>query len=146
MKFSAESGGITISLTDTSCIDIKIESMDEPSSRTELQGPLSPAVFNILLTLADGELHGYAIMREVEESTGVRMGPGTLYGALKKMLTQGLVVESVERPDPEMDDERRRYYQLSALGVKALNLELNRMRSAIRKAKGKKLVRPQPAT
>ncbi len=81
--------------------------------------PLTPAVFNILLALADGEKHGYAIMIEVEENTQgeVKMGPGTLYGSIKRMLGAGLIEETDERPDPELDDERRRYYRLSGSGA-----------------------------
>jgi DNA-binding PadR family transcriptional regulator len=89
--------------------------------------PLTPAMFNILLALVDGEKHGYAIMLEVEENTqgSVKMGPGTLYGSIKRMLASGLIEESDERPDPAMDDVRRRYYRLSGLGLKTLNLEVN---------------------
>lgn len=93
------------------------------------QLPLTPAVFNILLALADGEKHGYAIMLEVEHNTNgeVNMGPGTLYGSIKRMLAAGLIAESGERPDPHMDDERRRYYRLSAIGQKALKAEAERL-------------------
>jgi DNA-binding PadR family transcriptional regulator len=106
--------------------------------------PLSPSVFHILLALADGEMHGYAIMREVELSTEgkVRMGPGTLYGAVKKLLIDGLI-EEVE-PDSE-GAERRRYYRLSGLGARVLNGELSRLRGILEAAKGKKLVRPSGA-
>ena|SRR5687767_5947306 len=105
--------------------------------------PLSPAVFHILLALADGEMHGYAVMREVERSTSgtVRMGPGTLYGTIKKLLADELVEEAEERPDPEMDDERRRYYKLTGLGARVLNSELSRLRAILRSASGKKFVR-----
>ena len=91
--------------------------------------PLTPAVFNILLALADGEKHGYAIMLEVEQNTDskVKMGPGTLYGSIKRMLAAGLIEESDERPDPELDDERRRYYQLSGLGQRVLTAEAERL-------------------
>ncbi len=91
--------------------------------------PLTPAVFNILLALADGEKHGYAIMLEVEANTGgeVKMGPGTLYGSIKRMLRAGLIEETDERPDPELDDERRRYYRLSGLGQRALHAEAERL-------------------
>jgi DNA-binding PadR family transcriptional regulator len=91
--------------------------------------PLTPAVFNILLALADGEKHGYAIMLEVEQNTDgeVKMGPGTLYGSIKRMLAAGLIEESDERPDPELDDERRRYYQMSGLGQKVLHAEAERL-------------------
>ena len=88
--------------------------------------PLTPAVFNILLALADGEKHGYAIMLEVEENTqgSVKMGPGTLYGSIKRMLASGLIEKCDERPDPTLDDERRRYYRLSGLGRETLRLEI----------------------
>jgi DNA-binding PadR family transcriptional regulator len=91
--------------------------------------PLTPAVFNILLALADGEKHGYAIMLEVEQNTQgeVKMGPGTLYGSIKRMLAAGLIEETDERPDPELDDERRRYYRLSGLGQRVLAAEAERL-------------------
>ena len=77
--------------------------------------PLTPAVFHVLLALADGERHGYAIMQEVAENTGgqIKMGPGTLYGTIKRLLAARMIEESDERPDPELDDERRRYYRLT---------------------------------
>lgn len=91
--------------------------------------PLTPAVFNILLALTDGEKHGYAIMSEVEANTGgeVKMGPGTLYGSIKRMIAAGLIEETEERPDPTMDDQRRRYYRLSGLGRRVLHAEAERM-------------------
>jgi len=91
--------------------------------------PLTPAVFHILLALADGEKHGYAIMKDVETQTGgqIKMGPGTLYGSIKRMLAAGLIEESGQRPDPAMDDERRRYYRLTGLGQKVVNAESQRM-------------------
>ncbi|MDX1436423.1 MAG: PadR family transcriptional regulator [Anaerolineales bacterium] len=91
--------------------------------------PLTPAVVNILLALADGEKHGYAIMQEVETITDgqMTMGPGTLYGALKRLLEMGLVAESDERPDPALDDERRRYYRLTPLGQQVLAAEVKRL-------------------
>ena len=95
--------------------------------------PLSPAVFNILLALADGEKHGYAIMLEVEGNTEgqVKMGPGTLYGSIKRMLSSGLIQESDERPDPEIDDQRRRYYGLTGLGFRVLRAESQRLVSQV---------------
>jgi DNA-binding PadR family transcriptional regulator len=91
--------------------------------------PLSPAVFNILLALADGDKHGYGIMLEVEANTDgqVNMGPGTLYGSIKRMLKAGFIHESDERPDPELDDQRRRYYGLTDLGRKVLKAESQRL-------------------
>ncbi len=93
-----------------------------PSDPTE-QGflPLPVSVLHILLALRDEELHGYAIMQRVEELTdgAVTMGPGTLYGAVKRMLADGFIEEAAERPDPELDDQRRRYYRVTALGARA---------------------------
>src|SRR2546427_4406755 len=86
--------------------------------------PLTPAVFHILVTLADGEAHGYAVMQEVTRRSGgvVRLGPGTLYGAISRLLEDGIIEESEHRPDPEMDDTRRRYYRLTNFGGRALGV------------------------
>lgn len=102
-------------------------------------GPLSPAVFHILLALSDGEKHGYAIMREVESLSGgaVTMGPGTLYGSIKRMLAAGLIRESDFRPDPELDDERRRYYELTPDGLAALSEETERLAALARVARAR---------
>src|SRR3972149_4257490 len=80
--------------------------------------PLTPAAFHILLALADSERHGYGIMQEVAAISGgqIKLGPGTLYGTIKRMLADGWIEESDERPDPELDDERRRYYRLTDFG------------------------------
>lgn len=95
--------------------------------------PLTPAVLHILLALADGERHGYAIMQEVDAQTSgnVKMGPGTLYGSLRRMTESGLVAESEERPDPDRADVRRRYYRLTELGEKTLADEVRRLRSVV---------------
>ena len=116
--------------------------MPASTSNETSSNPPSPAVFHILLALADGELHGYAIMQEVERSTdgAVRMGPGTLYGALKKLLRDGWIEETAERPDPNLDDKRRRYYSLTAMGARILNSELDRFRTLLRTARGRKWV------
>lgn len=101
--------------------------------------PLTPAVFNILLALAEGEKHGYAIMLDVEVNTDgqVSMGPGTLYGSLKRMLKAGLVAETDERPDPNLDDQRRRYYTLTGLGDRVLRLEAERLASQVNAARAR---------
>jgi DNA-binding PadR family transcriptional regulator len=95
--------------------------------------PLTPAVFHILLALSSGERHGYGIKKQVDaDSQGkVTMGPGTLYGSLKRMLDAGLVRESDKRVDPEMDDERRIYYQITGAGAEALAGELERYKRII---------------
>ena len=97
--------------------------------------PLTPAVFHILLALSGGERHGYAIMQEVSE--GFPMGPGTLYGTIKRMLDSGLIEETEERPDPALNDERRRYYRLTAHGKLAAQGEARRLQSLVRLAKSK---------
>lgn len=103
--------------------------------------PLTPAVFHILLALSTGERHGYGIMKQVEaDSQGrVTMGPGTLYGSLKRMLDAGLVKESDKRIDPEMDDERRIYYQITGIGAEALAAELERYKRIVTLAQERKL-------
>lgn len=104
--------------------------------------PLTPAVFHILLALSSGERHGYGVMKQVEaDSQGkVKMGAGTLYGSLKRMLDAGLVKESDKRVDPEMDDERRIYYRITGVGEKALAAELERYRHIVGVAKKLKLL------
>jgi DNA-binding PadR family transcriptional regulator len=103
--------------------------------------PLTPAVFHILLALSSGERHGYGIMKQVEaDSQGkVTMGPGTLYGSLKRMLDAGLVKESERRVDPEMDDERRIYYHITDTGAQALESELDRYKRIVTLAQQRKL-------
>ena len=95
--------------------------------------PLPASVMHIVVALADGEKHGYAIMRDVEAlSDGVvRMGSGTLYGSLKRMLDQGLIEETDERPDPALDDQRRRYYRLTDLGRRVGAAEQTRLAALV---------------
>src|SRR5438128_2131902 len=104
--------------------------------------PLTPAVFHILLALADGEKHGYAIMQEVATITRgeMKMAPGTLYGSIKRLLEMGLIVESDERPDPALDDERRRYYRLTSFGELVARAESKRLESLVQAAALKKLI------
>ena len=105
--------------------------------------PLTPAVFHVLLALADGERHGYAIMQEVSAATDgkIKMGPGTLYGTIKRLLEAKLIEETEERPDPELDDERRRYYCLTGLGQRVVRAEAERYAQMVELARGKKLIR-----
>jgi DNA-binding PadR family transcriptional regulator len=102
--------------------------------------PLTPAVLYILLALVDRERHGYAIMQDVSAMTdgGVQMGPGTLYGTIKRMLRAGLIEELEERPDPERDDERRRYYGLTGLGRRVLAAEVERLSALVGVAQAKR--------
>ena len=103
--------------------------------------PLSPAIHHILLALVDDERHGYAIMLEVSRLTGgsTKMGPGTLYGTLKRLLAARLIEEAEERPDPELDDERRRYYRITRLGVRVLQAETARVSVLLDAARAKKV-------
>lgn len=103
--------------------------------------PLTPAVLHILLALSTGERHGYGIMKQVQaDSLGkVKMGPGTLYGSLGRMLEAGLIGESDKRIDPEMDDERRVYYKITGRGRDALAAELERYREVVAVAKHRRL-------
>src|ERR1700741_1911284 len=107
--------------------------------------PLRPSVFHILLALSDGDLHGYGIMQEVVEHTAgqIRLGPGTLYGAIKRLLGGGLIIEADERPDPELDDERRRYYRLTDYGRQVLKAEVQRISRMVSVAQRKKLTLKQ---
>ena len=102
---------------------------------------LTPAVLHILLALSTQERHGYGIMKQVEsESQGkVKMGPGTLYGSLGRMMVAGLIRESDKKVDPDLDDERRVYYKITAVGQAALEAELKRYREVVAVAKRKQL-------
>ena len=108
-------------------------------NETSSYPPLTPAVYHILLALADGEKHGYGIMKDVETQTvgRLKMGPGTLYGSIKRMLAGGLIEAAAERPDPALDDERRRYYRLTGLGRSQLNAESERLAQAVQAARRK---------
>ncbi len=116
--------------------------MSDATLRPEGMLPLTPAVFHILLALADSEKHGYSIMQEVTRITNgaVQMGPGTLYGTLKRMLETRLIEETDERPDPQMDDERRRYYRLTSFGERVMHAELDRLSVLLNVAQSKRLM------
>ncbi len=100
--------------------------------------PLKPNWFHVLLTLAAQEQHGYGIMQEVLERTGgkVRLWPATLYGTLKRLIDEDLIEESDERPAPDLDDARRRYYRLSGLGRRVLAAESARLEDLVRSIRG----------
>ena len=125
--------GVTISVTDISIIDTMSNLLPSPEEML----PLTPAVFHILLALAEDERHGYSIMQQVGETTEgrIKMGPGTLYGTLKRLLAAKLVEESDERPDPKLDDERRRYYRLTPFGRRVLGAEVSRYSKMVKAAR-----------
>src|ERR1035437_8580967 len=108
--------------------------MAKPKTDPESLLPLAPA---------GGERHGYAIMQEVAANTDgqVKMGPGTLYGTVKRLLEAQMIEESDERPDPHLDDERRRYYRLSGVGEQVVRAEAQRYAQIVELARGKKLIR-----
>lgn len=98
--------------------------------------PLPLAIFHMLLSLSEGERHGYALKREIRKRTGgkLNLGSGALYGSINRMLEQGLIEESEERPDPHLDDERRRYYRITALGRRVAQAETVRLQQLVRLA------------
>ncbi|MDE3229609.1 MAG: PadR family transcriptional regulator [Chloroflexota bacterium] len=104
--------------------------------------PLTPAMFHILLALAGGERHGYGIMSEIKATTGgaFQLGPGTLYRSINKLLALGMIEEAGERPDPEQDDERRRYYRISAAGRRAASAEAARLARLVSEARARRLL------
>ena len=101
--------------------------------------PLTPAMFQVLVALADGEKHGYAVIKEVSRRTDgkVRLHTGTLYTVIKRFVVDGLVAESAERPDPALDDERRRYYRLTDRGRAVAVAEAERLTETVRQARAK---------
>src|SRR5262245_3684641 len=115
--------------------------MPSKNSEAEAYLPLTAPVFHVLLALADGEKHGYAILKEVEERTEkkVQLSSGTLYAIMKRLLNDGLIQEIDERPDE--DDERRRYYGLTEFGKQVAVAEAERMEELLTAARVKKLVR-----
>jgi DNA-binding PadR family transcriptional regulator len=118
------------------------EASEASEASAEERLPLTPAVFHILLALAGGERHGYAIMREVSEQTNgqMRLGPGTLYGSIRRMLGQGVIEETEARPDPTLDDERRRYYRLTPFGRRVAEAEAARLQALTRTAQARGLL------
>ncbi len=109
---------------------------------TESLLPLPPATFHILLALSDDDRHGYAIIQDVAFRTGgaLKLSAGTLYRSIQRMLEQGLLVETRDRPAPEDDDERRRYYRITPLGIAVAKAEARRLDQLLRLARAKGLV------
>jgi DNA-binding PadR family transcriptional regulator len=107
--------------------------MAEPDELAEAHLPLPPAIFHMLLSLSDGERHGYALKRAILKRTDGKLdlGAGALYGSIARMLERGFIVESGERPDPHLDDERRRYYRITPLGRRVAQAEAQRMRELV---------------
>ena len=132
---------IFLSCTNWLLTTISVADIITHMTTTIFTSPLTPAVFYILLALADGERHGYGIMKQVEmDSQGkVTMGPGTLYGSLKRMLDADFVRESNKRVDPTMDDQRRIYYQMTSIGAQALAAELARYQRVVTIAQQRQL-------
>ena len=104
--------------------------------------PLTPAMFHVLVALADGDLHGYAVIKDVSTRTGGRvvLGTGTLYGIVKRLLADGLVVESKRRPAAAIDDERRRYYRLTDFGRRVASAEAARLEALVTTARARNLL------
>ena len=109
--------------------------------------PLKPVEFLILMTVATAERHGYGIMRGIAERTGgsVRLEAGGLYRSIRRLLADGLITESARRPAADLDDERRRYYGLSALGRRVVAAEALRLRALVRAAEASRIIDPEPA-
>jgi DNA-binding PadR family transcriptional regulator len=114
----------------------------EPAVNPRSFLPLTPLAFQVLLALADSERHGYGIIREVDERTDglIRLRTGTLYTLLQRLLDEDLIETSNARPDPEDDDERRKYYRLTALGKDVLAAEARRLESLIGEARRKQVI------
>jgi DNA-binding PadR family transcriptional regulator len=115
--------------------------MNEPTPESLL--PLPTAVFQILIALADGDRHGYSIMRETAARTDgkVQLSAGTLYSSIRRMLEQGLIGELADSPDPTSSDERRRYYRLTRFGRRVATAEVERLSGLVKQARAAGLVR-----
>ena len=120
---------------------------DKPESDDQPSPLLTPAVFHILLALADGESHGYGIMQDVERFTNgeTRLGPGTLYRSIQRMLVDGLIEELAISLHDEADEDRRRYYRLTAKGLAVAKREAQRLADLVDAARHRNLVALRPA-
>ena len=121
--------------------------MTKKTKAIESYLPLTPAVFHVLLSLADGEKHGYVISKEIARRTNneVRLSAGTLYGIIKRLLEDKFIEESDERPDFSLDDERRRYYRLTRLGSALAEAEAERMERVLAMARARNILGPEKA-
>ncbi len=121
---------------------VETSAASEATRDAERPAPLTPSVLHILLSLAAGERHGYAIMQEVREASGgrVRLGPGTLYYSIQRMLEKGLIEEAAERPAPEADDERRVYYRITDAGRTAAQVEASRLADLVTLARSRDIL------
>jgi DNA-binding PadR family transcriptional regulator len=110
-----------------------------PHDQIEALLPLPAATFHILMALAEEDRHGYAIIQDLELRTGgeLRLSPGTLYRSIQRMLEQGLITETRERPAPELDDERRRYYRITTFGVSVARAETRRINQLLKLARSR---------
>jgi DNA-binding PadR family transcriptional regulator len=140
---------------DISSMDISMQivleqeqAMQEMQQKPEALLPLTPAVFHILLALVGSDRHGYGIMQEVQGYTDgkLRIGPGTLYRSIRQMLAEGLIIELDERPDPELDDQRRRYYRLTNFGQRVLKAETERLEHVLKVARARQRLTDAKAT
>ena len=104
--------------------------------------PLTPGMFQVLIALADGEKHGYAVIKEVARRTGgeITLSAGTLYTIIRRFVQEGVIAESDARPDPALDDERRRYYRLTDFGRDVARADARRMEAALGMARAKNLI------
>src|SRR5437773_4978927 len=127
----------------TECSLSGVVALSVAQDNPESFGPLTPAMFHVLLALAGDDLHGYAILKEVELRTGgkVRLSTGTLYGIIKRLLSDGLIVELRSRPAESNDDERRRYYRLTPQGRHVATAEAERMDEILSIARSRNLLK-----
>ena len=116
--------------------------MPAQKKKPESYLPVTPAMLHVLIALADRERHGYAILKEIKRRTdgGVELSAGTLYGIIRRLYGAGMIEESDERPDPDLDDERRRYYRLTGFGRQVVTAEAERMEGVLRMVRAKNLL------
>lgn len=121
--------------------------MGDDKSPVKAPFKMTPVVFHVLLAMAEGETHGYRIMQEVEDRSrgGVKLGPGSLYFTINRLLDSHMIEESDQRPDPDMDDARRKYYRLTDFGRAVLSSELATWADIVAAARSKDLISDTPS-